>query len=173
MKQAIVVGVIVVFVLSGFPQAQELTRVVLKVQEIKYPGDGTVILTLGPGRELSLDAAAVDRTTTENLQKVLELGDGKPAPRPVATDSDVPSLAAVQPAIRAKCAKEWPEDFSVRAYCEKTQTEALNKLRARSMTASADHQTIRRKCAREWPDDYTVRNYCEETELKALAALSK
>lgn len=70
-------------------------------------------------------------------------------------------------------AKEWPEDFAVRAFCEKQQAEALTKLRARTMTATADHYTIRRKCAREWPDDYAVRNFCEETELKALAALGK
>jgi hypothetical protein len=146
---------------------------VLKVQEIKYPGDGRVILTLGPGRELRLDAAAVDRTTTENLQKVLDLGDGRAAPRAATTVSDVPALSEAQPGIRTKCAKEWPEDFSVRAYCEKTEAEALTKLRAQTMTGSADHQTIRRKCAREWPDDYSVRNYCEETELKALAALGK
>lgn len=33
-----------------------------------------------------------------------------------------------QQTIRNKCAKEWPDDFSVRNYCEKTQLEALKKI---------------------------------------------
>ena len=74
--------------------------------------------------------------------------------------------------IRAKCAKDWPEDFVVRAYCEKQQHAAAEALSARTM-ASANEQTIRRKCATDWPDDYMVRNYCEQQQLKALQSLSR
>jgi hypothetical protein len=74
--------------------------------------------------------------------------------------------------IRAKCAREWPTDFSVRAYCERTQREAVAKLQTRAMSTT-DQRTIRSKCATEWPEDFSVRNYCEETQLKALATLGR
>jgi hypothetical protein len=117
---------------------------------------------LASGETITVHVNDIDKDAT------ITAGNTPVAP---AESTDVPALASVQPSIRAKCAKEWPEDFSVRAFCEKTQIEALAKLRARPMTATPDHQTIRRKCAREWPDDFTVRNFCEETELKALASI--
>jgi hypothetical protein len=72
----------------------------------------------------------------------------------------------------SKCAKDWPTDFSVRAYCEEKQREALATLRSRSMT-TPDQRTIRSKCAVEWPEDYSVRNYCEERQLEALRQLGR
>jgi len=30
--------------------------------------------------------------------------------------------------IRDKCAREWPDDFEMRAYCEKKQVEGLRAL---------------------------------------------
>ena len=130
-----------------FAQQSTLT---LKVTSSQPSADGkTVQITLASGATISVPAADVESP-----------------PTPVAT------AAAGAPVIdtsiiRPKCAKEWPDDFSVRAYCEKTQNEAVAKLKARSMT-TPDERTIRTKCAKEWPDDYTVRNYCEETQLKAL-----
>jgi hypothetical protein len=60
----------------------------------------------------------------------------------------------------------------VRAYCERTQREAVAKLQARGMSTT-DQRTIRSKCEAEWPEDFSVRNYCEETQLKALATLGR
>lgn len=74
--------------------------------------------------------------------------------------------------VGSKCAKDWPDDFAVRAYCEKRQREALDTLSARSMT-TPDERTIRSKCAADWPDDYAVRNYCEERQLEALRQLGR
>jgi hypothetical protein len=72
---------------------------------------------------------------------------------------------------RAKCAKEWPDDFSMRAFCEKQEHEAASKLHARSMT-TRDQRVIRTTCEREWPDDLNMRNFCEEQQLKALGTLN-
>jgi len=74
--------------------------------------------------------------------------------------------------IRSKCAKDWPDDFSMRAYCESRQNEARAVLQARQMT-SDDMRTIRDKCTRDWADDFSMRNYCEEQQLKALRSLQK
>lgn len=89
-----------------------------------------------------------------------------------AMAADPPADAAAAGPIRAKCAGEWPDDFAMRAYCEKQQQEALVKLRGRTMNAG-DYRTIRNKCAGEWADDFQMRNYCEEQQLKALAAIKR
>lgn len=85
-----------------------------------------------------------------------------------------PQAGALQPdkVIQAKCAKEWPTDFAVRAFCERQQRTAVTTLNARVMV-SGDQVTIRKKCATDWPDDFAVRNYCEEQQLKALEELAR
>ena len=88
-----------------------------------------------------------------------------------APEAATPSTDAFA-TIQAKCARDWPRDFATRAYCERTQTEAMGKLRARSMTTGSE-LTIREECARAWPDDFSTRNYCEESQLKALQALRR
>ena len=82
----------------------------------------------------------------------------------------LPSSTAAGTPIRQKCAAAWPEDFQMRAFCEKQQTEALAKLRARDI-ATADEQVIRRKCSRDWPTDFQMWNFCEEQQLKALGSI--
>jgi hypothetical protein len=87
----------------------------------------------------------------------------------VATDQPVSNDSIS--IIRAKCAKDWPDDFNMRAFCQKQQDEGVKALQQRSMTASPDHRTIRSKCAKDWPDDFQMRNFCEEQQLKALASI--
>jgi hypothetical protein len=72
--------------------------------------------------------------------------------------------------IRGRCATEWPDDFQMRAFCEKQQNEALATLDGRSMN-DGERRTIRDKCARDWPDDYKMQTFCEEQQLKALDSL--
>lgn len=79
-------------------------------------------------------------------------------------------IGSADAALSAKCEKDWPSDFRMRAYCLKTQQEAADQLRRRNMT-TADERTIRQKCETDWPDDFKMRNYCEEQQLKALASI--
>lgn len=69
--------------------------------------------------------------------------------------------------IRHLCEHEWPDDFSMRAYCIQQQREAVAKLKlGRPQDIPEDVFTgIRRKCAAEWPDDYAMRAYCEDQQL--------
>ena len=78
----------------------------------------------------------------------------------------------VDQTIREKCAREWPDDFRMRAYCEKRQREALPKLVSPATPSSDEANVIRSKCAREWPDDFRMRAYCEEKQRDGLRALS-
>jgi Domain of unknown function (DUF4124) len=71
-------------------------------------------------------------------------------------------------AIRAKCAKDWPNDFRMRAYCEKKQLESLQTLQEDIGVAPQKSTTIRAKCASDWPDDFRMRAYCEKKQLEGL-----
>src|SRR5262245_6307742 len=72
--------------------------------------------------------------------------------------------------IQARCAKEWPDDFRMREFCEKQQTEGAGKLNDRSMSSN-EERMIRAKCEQDWGTDYRMRNYCEERQLEAMRAL--
>ena len=135
------------------PQSQ---TVVLKVRSSKPSSDGkSTVVTLESGTTVTIPTVDIDGGVSTPPSTA---GAGDPA-----LDTSV---------IRPKCAKEWPDDFSVRAFCEKTQHEAVEALRARSMN-TADQRTIRNKCAKEWPDDLSVRNFCEKTQLEALKKLGR
>lgn len=81
-----------------------------------------------------------------------------------------PQSGSATPIIRAKCAKDFPDDFSTQKYCVDKQTEAVGKLQVRTMSGT-DERTIRTKCEKDFPDDFSTRNYCEEQQLKALRLL--
>jgi hypothetical protein len=82
-------------------------------------------------------------------------------------------LAAQESAIKAKCATDWPDDYSMRAYCTEQQREAVATLNhtAGQMSSGVGAQ-IRTKCARDWPNDYTMRVYCESQQVEAVGALT-
>jgi hypothetical protein len=69
--------------------------------------------------------------------------------------------------IRHYCERQWPDDFSMRAYCIQQQREAVAnlKLGGPQDIPKEVFDSIRRKCAAEWPDDYTMRLYCEEQQI--------
>lgn len=106
--------------------------------------------------------AAVGRIAAEYLNLFKPPRASMGISLPAATSSD-PGAG-----IRPKCAADWPDDFTMRAYCEKQQREAVAALLARPMT-SVDQATIRTKCRKDWASDYNMQNYCEQQQLKALA----
>jgi hypothetical protein len=103
---------------------------------------------------------------TSGSSKAHETGasDAARAVRPLTEDE----YADADAVIRHHCEHEWPDDFSMRAYCIQQQREAVTKLRrgGRPEDVSEDvFSGVRRKCAAEWPDDYAMRVYCEEQQL--------
>lgn len=83
--------------------------------------------------------------------------------------------AEAEEVIEQHCEREWPDDFSMRAYCLDQQRQAVSKLRkgAPDDIPSEIFHDIRRKCAREWPDDYSMRVYCEEQQVTAFRKVRK
>jgi hypothetical protein len=115
-----------------------------------------------------------------------------PIQQPVSTSSKAPeptgpeAARAVQPGtdneyaeadaiILHHCEHEWPDDFSMRAYCIEQQREAVAKLRRGGPQGVPEEvfRGIRRKCAAEWPDDYAMRVYCEEQQLAGYRKVSE
>ena len=99
-------------------------------------------------------------------QPTLDMAGATAAPPPADAAPGDPGV------IRPRCAKEWPDDFTMRAFCEKQQREAFDKLHKRAMR-SGDHALIRAKCTKDWRDDFQMRNFCEEQQLKALAEIKR
>jgi hypothetical protein len=134
---------------------------------------------------ISIAVAGVGLFVVAALVALVVGGESRPSSTSVSPSSAVSLPSARSPSttmdsepgldtsiIRPRCANEWPEDFSMRAYCEKKQNAAAAALAARSMT-SGDQVTIRRKCAREWPTDFSMRDYCEKKQLNALGEIGR
>ncbi len=132
-----------------------------------------VAVALGPAFDRDAEGPRMAPAGARTAPSTPAISSPPPAPAlsppPPQPGSD--SRRGVQTA-REKCAKDWPDDFTVRAYCEEQQQIGHSKLESRTMS-SANERTIRRKCASDSPDDFMVRDYCEEQQLKALRELGR
>jgi hypothetical protein len=147
--------------------------VVLRVEEQDVSDANIVVLLLQSGNRVKVMEKDIDRNLTKQLQAALDRrssATGLPTGR--LQEPAAAPAAPVGSFIRAHCAKEWPDDFRMRDYCEKQQQAAVTLMEARQMT-SQDRQTIRNKCEAEWPEDLRMRNYCEEKQLEALKNLQR
>ncbi|HYV10268.1 MAG TPA: hypothetical protein VE980_05110 [Pyrinomonadaceae bacterium] len=77
--------------------------------------------------------------------------------------------------IRHHCENEWPDDFSMRAYCIEQQRQAVEQLRQGRPRDIPENVFcgIRRRCTAEWPDDYAMRVYCEEQQIEGYRKINK
>jgi hypothetical protein len=102
-----------------------------------------------------------------------------PAPSPAAAApsglkwTDPAEIAA---AIKGHCQKEWATDFSMRAYCEGQQREALVEIAsmdARSGGMPAEtYAGVRRTCEDEWAPDFTMVSYCLDQQADGYAKVA-
>jgi hypothetical protein len=127
------------------------------------PAAGEVTLTLPSGARIIVAATDIDGDMTRLANE---------ARQPAIAGTPAPAPAPAASAGAAECARRWPTDFSMQAYCAKRQADDLAILRARRMTTQTE-QTIRRTCAERYPADYSMQNYCEEQQLKAAGALGR
>ena len=69
--------------------------------------------------------------TIVNLDRVFHFADPPEADAAGGTSPAVPSdiPAAVLETIRGKCAEDWPDDYRMRAFCEKQQFEGDRAVR--------------------------------------------
>lgn len=71
--------------------------------------------------------------------------------------------------IAAKCAGEWPGDYSMQLYCVKKQSAALSQLGGGSGASGS----IESRCASDWPADYSMQAYCRNKQYNAARQLGR
>ncbi len=76
--------------------------------------------------------------------------------------------------IATKCARDWPDNFRMRAACVEQQGAILDK----SLSSPVDPRLpledlsmIRDKCANDWPEDFRMRAQCEQQQIQGLRKL--
>jgi hypothetical protein len=148
-------------------QGQQMI-VILKIQSQVSDPSGLIAITFASGTRILVPSSDIALGSTAVDQSVLDKNE--PVAGAPARTAAAPSPASAAGTIRSKCSAEWPGDFTMRAYCEKQQQEALGKIGSRAM-ASGDRLMIRTTCTKEWPNDFQMQNYCEEQQLKALDSL--
>lgn len=118
-------------------------------------------------------ALAQQYATTDDGKRIVIRSDGTWSFMPVKKTEGSDDFSTAESILKAKCRKDRPDDYSVRAFCEKQQREAVTKLKKgkpRDIAAS-EFRIVRNKCAKDWPDDFSVRAFCEEQQYKAIREL--
>jgi TIR domain len=81
--------------------------------------------------------------------------------------------ADAQAMIEKHCAGEWPDDYSMRAFCMEQQERALTQLRAgRPQDVPEDvFRKVRQRAAEQWPRDFSMRLFTEQQEFQSYRRL--
>jgi len=75
--------------------------------------------------------------------------------------------------IKEYCHSQWGEDFAMRAYCEKTEKEAFQKIESSSYEDVPQDvlAKIRDKAAEQWPHEFGMRLHTEKEQVAAYRKL--
>jgi hypothetical protein len=94
-------------------------------------------------------------------------------PCPVLADDPIlPGSAAADLAIERKCQLDWPDNYSMRVHCERTQRAAARDLQdAIYDVPPRIAAVIQKKCAGDWPDNFSMRLHCQKSQIKAAKEL--
>lgn len=126
------------------------------------------------GISIGAGASADEFATTTSGRRVLLRDNGTW----VGVDDHAPGSAGTPGAdteqvIKQKCAREWPTDYNMQAYCQRQQREAVETLARGRPQDIPEYQfsIVRTKCASDWPDDFNMRAYCERQQYDAIRRL--
>lgn len=97
----------------------------------------------------------------------------QPAPTPSPQLTPAPGDQSFQEIVKAHCAKEWPTDFRMQAFCNNQQVQGMLNIGNRNMRDTAEHRTIRAECIKQWGTDFRMVDHCEQQQLKALDDLRR
>jgi hypothetical protein len=137
----VIAGCLLVFGPVSFVSAADHSAEIRQIQEEyeRIEARQTPLLSVGPLWDLLVRTERLlqdetvrggDRVDAAYLLGKIAGAHGRASRRvPAQVRTDVPTDAEASPGIRAKCAQEWPGDYRMRLYCEKSQLEALRQLR--------------------------------------------
>ncbi len=146
-------------------------------QMIQEIGNLLALPPAGPAvyqRRIDEILRAVARATTPTVPLAVLVEDATRS-QDVSLLTSNNDSADAETVIRKHCEKEWPSDFSMRAYCIEQQQKALTELRRGRPADIPENifELIRSKCAKEWPDDFGMRQYCEEEQIRSYRKLQE
>lgn len=80
-----------------------------------------------------------------------------------------------QAIIEKHCEEQWPDNYSMRAFCIQQEERALNKLKDGRPSDIPDDifRRIRRRCAEQWPTNFGMRLFTEQEEVKSYRKLQE
>ena len=112
--------------ISGIVSAtdEDWEPVVLKATSLKDNGS-KITITLVSGDIIQVSKKDWSSAWSKGVADALKREQAEKRTRSMA---EPPSDADASAVIRAKCTKEWPDDFSMRNYCEEKQLDAFRKL---------------------------------------------
>jgi hypothetical protein len=89
-----------------------------------------------------------------------------------ASDDD---YANAQKIIEKHCEKEWPDDYSMRAFCIEQEERALEQLKSGRPTDIPDDvfRKVRRHSADQWPTTFSMRLFTEQQEFQSYRKLQE
>jgi len=92
-----------------------------------------------------------------------------------SNESDEDEFANGQRIIERHCEEQWPENYSMRAFCIEQEENALDQLKGgRPSDIPEDvFRTIRRRCAEQWPTNFSMRLFTEQEEFKSFRKLQE
>ena len=91
--------------------------------------------------------------------------------------SGVSFAQSAEEIIKKHCAQEWPNDYSMRAYCEKQQRKAALDLgdimdSKRHGMPQQEFEKVLSMCWFEWMNDYSMTLYCLKRQIEGYAEVT-
>jgi hypothetical protein len=132
--------------------------------------------SLRANTNFSIPLFADQIATTEDGKKVILRDDGTWLYANSKDDNDKSEqdeYLKAETIFKETCKKDWPDDFSTRAFCESQQRDAVKKLKDGKPKDISDEEysIIHSKCAKDWPNDFTTREFCEKQQFEAVRKL--
>jgi hypothetical protein len=130
----------------------------------------TILLVLAA---LPANALADEYATTSSGRRVLLRDNGTWVDASPPAKGEQGAFLGAEQILKEKCVSEWPTDFSMQAYCQRQQREAVQTLARGKPQDIPENQfaIVRSKCSGEWPRDFSMRAYCERQQFEAIRKL--
>lgn len=102
----------------------------------------------------------LEKSTTEQPAKIEE---EKPTPATVEAD---PEKTAIIEKLKARAARDWPDDYTTQEFWVNEQITAYEY-----MKTIPDTDPIKKKAARDWPLDFTTQQFWYNEQIAAKERL--
>jgi hypothetical protein len=116
---------------------------------------------------------ADEYATTSSGRRVLLRDNGTWVDASPAPKSEQGAFLDAEQILKEECMSQWPTDFSMQAYCQRQQREAVQTLARGKPQDIPENQfaIVRNRCSNEWPRNFSMRAYCERQQFEAIRNL--